>query len=96
MCAQAPYGMRGLFTGFVYIQCTVPGTLSVSIGYIFTSECTSLYCPVVYWSLMAVLSVVGFLVFCIVARWYKRRVRDDIYAPQRVIEEIYDRYLSQR
>ena len=96
ICAQAPYGMRGLFTGFVYIQYTVPGTLSVSIGYIFTSECTSLYCPVVYWSLMAVLSVVGFLVFCVVARWYKRRVRDDIYAPQRVIEEIYDRYLSQR
>ena len=32
--------------------------------------------------------------FCVVAHWYKRRVRDEDYSPQRVVEEVYDRYLT--
>ncbi len=28
------------------------------------------------------------------ARWYKRRVRDEDYNAHRVVEEVYDRYLS--
>ena len=32
--------------------------------------------------------------FCVVARWYKMRVRDEDYSTQRVVEEVYDRYLT--
>ena len=32
--------------------------------------------------------------FCVVAHWYKMRVRDEDYSPQRVVEEVYDRYLT--
>ena len=37
---------------------------------------------------------IGFLLFCVVVRWYKLRVRDDDFSTQRVVEEVYDRYLT--
>ena len=41
-----------------------------------------------------VLLAIGFLLFCVVACWYKIRVRDEDYSTQRVVEEVYDRYLT--
>ena len=38
--------------------------------------------------------LIGFILYCFVARWYKVRVRDEEYSPQRVVEEVYDRYLT--
>ena len=35
----------------------------------------------------------AFILFCVVAHWYKRRVREDVYSTQQVVEEVYDRYL---
>ena len=40
------------------------------------------------------IELVGLILFCVLARWYKMRVRDEDYSPHRVIEEVYDRYLS--
>ena len=33
----------------------------------------------------------GFILFCVLARWNKTKVRDEDYSPHRVIEEVYDR-----
>ena len=33
----------------------------------------------------------GFILFCVLARWYNMRVRDEDYSPHIVIEEVYDR-----
>ena len=94
---QSPYNTRGLVSGyaiFVY-------TLSVSISFFQVTITRKLcdytpYCHIVHTSLAAGLSVIGFLLHCILARWYKRRVRDDVYTPHRLVEEVYDRYLSAR
>ena len=40
------------------------------------------------------LGITAFLVYLISARWYKRRVRDDIDHPHKWVEDVYDRYLS--
>ena len=97
VCAQSPYNTRGLVSGyaiFVY-------TLSVSISFFQVTIIRKLcdytpYCYIIHTSLAAGLSVIGFLLHCILARWYKRRVRDDVYTPHRLVEEVYDRYLSAR
>ena len=39
------------------------------------------------------LSIVGFVLYCVLAGWYKMRVRDDIATPHKWAEETYDRYL---
>ncbi len=45
-------------------------------------------------SISTALSVIGLVLYCLLARWYKRRVRDEDYNAHRVVEEVYDRYLS--
>ena len=85
VCAQAPYNMRGLFEG-----CMVLVLLSsLSIGTISPSNITLTMCGV-----GVGISLLGFILYCLLARWYKRRVRDEDYNAHRVVEEVYDRYLS--
>ena len=85
VCAQAPYNMRGLFGG-----CMVLVFLSVLfIGYIFPSNNT-----LTLYGVRVGISLLGFILYCLLARWYKRRVRDEDYNVHRVVEEVYDRYLS--
>ncbi len=85
VCAQAPYNMRGLFGG-----CMVLVLLSsLIIGFYISSNNTlSIY------GVRVGISVLGFILYCLLARWYKRRVRDEDYNAHRVVEEVYDRYLS--
>ncbi len=45
-------------------------------------------------SILAALSAIGLVLYCLLARWYRRRVRDEDYNAHRVVEEVYDRYLS--
>ena len=94
VCAQSPYNMRTLATGYATLLFFSPISLGTVLQVCFTNFCTYSYCSIVRNSLAAALAVVGFLLHCILARWYKRRVRDDIYSPHRLVEEVYDRYLS--
>ena len=94
VCAQSPYNMRGLFVGAVYSQYAISTLASILLS-LFSNWCNSHEsCPVLYWSTACVLVLLCFLLFCVVARWYKRRVRDDGFYPQVVVEEVYDRYLT--
>ena len=45
-------------------------------------------------SVKAFICLIVFLLFCVAARWYKRRVRDDEYSTQQVVEEVYDQFLT--
>ena len=51
-------------------------------------------CYLAYISVGAALGIVAFLVYLITARWYKKRVIDDIDHPHKWVEDVYDRYLS--
>ena len=50
-------------------------------------------CGTVYGAVAVALGIVGFVLYCVLARWYKMRVRDDIPTPHKWAEETYDRYL---
>ena len=50
----------------------------------------------IFSSFATVVTLVGFVLFCLLARWYKRRERDDIVSVHTLVEKVYDRYLSNR
>ncbi len=85
VCAQAPYNMRGLFGGCMVLVLL----LSLTIREIFPSNNT-----LTLYRVRVGISLLGFILYCLLARWYKRRVRDEDYNAHRVVEEVYDRYLS--
>ena len=94
VCAQSPYSMRGLLSGcsVFLIVCSV--VVCVEVPFITSNVMpnnTNMLCIIK----STVLSLVGFILHCVLAHWYKRRVRDEDYPVHRVVEEVYDRYLSQ-
>ena len=95
VCAQSPYSMRGLMTGYTNFATFISLSLGLLVFFILKVECKMRSCSIIYGSISMVLSLVGFILYCVLARWYKMRVRDEDYSPHRVIEEVYDRYLSQ-
>ena len=95
MCAQSPYNMRGLLISFVLPLYTFLGFYGEVFGKTLVIElCHEAWCGVVSFSVKTLVCFIGFIVYCLVARWYKVRVRDEDYSPQRVVEEVYDRYLT--
>ena len=95
VCAQSPYNMRGLLTGYTSFVVLISVSIGALIFFIFQRKCAMPSCAVINGSISVFLSLVGFILYCVLARWYKMRVRDEDYSPHRVIEEVYDRYLSQ-
>jgi len=96
ICAQSPYNMRGSLTGYVlflFLTAISVGAF-VSTCLSNSSICKSNYCLIIESCIATVISVVGLILHCCVARWYKMRVREELYSPQRIVEEVYDRYLS--
>ena len=94
VCAQSPYNMRGMLPGFTTFIIFSSVSLNGLVSGIISQTQTYLYASIVYSSIQTGLSLVGFILHCVLARWYKRRVRDEDYSPHRVVEEVYDRYLS--
>ena len=91
VCAQSPYNMRGLLTGYMTFLTIVSFSLNYLIGYLLLKLSKQYY---VEPSISTALSVIGLVLYCLLARWYKWRVRDEDYNAHRVVEEVYDRYLS--
>ena len=92
VCAQSPYNMRGLLTGYsVFLHLVSTGFGVAIFGQISIQRAHK---DIIEGSLATRLSLVGFILHCVLAHWYKRRVRDEEYNAHRVVEEVYDRYLS--
>ena len=96
MCAQSPYHMRGLLVSFVLPLTVTSYVVGASVGVALKHNVCSTHvqCSLISLSVKTVTCFIGFLLFCVMARWYKMRVRDEDYSPQRVVEEVYDRYLT--
>ncbi len=96
VCAQSPYKMRGLLIGCAGICVLPPFFLGRVLNGLFEENivCKKEYYPVIQSCFSAAVSLIGFILYCFIARWYKMRVRDEDYDVHRVVEEVYDRYLS--
>ncbi len=87
VCAQAPYRMRGLLTGYTNVLVLIFYIIVINL------ELDLKYSLVIF-GVKTGISLFGFILYCLLACWYKRRVRDEDYNAQAVVEEVYDRYLS--
>ena len=83
VCAQSPYNMRGLLLGYVWCISTLSFAISMLVLFQFQNMDYFLS-PVIHSAIASLLGLGGFVLYCILARWYKRRVRDDIPTPQKV------------
>ena len=92
--SQAPYNMRGLFSSFMILIIISSSYLGQTTGEHLPEICSS--CGLIRFGIKVVISLFGFVLYCLLARWYKRRERDDVFSPHRVVEEVYDRYLTTR
>ncbi len=96
VCAQAPYNMKGFFTGY-FMGFIIT---SFAIGTSFTDHPPHIYCSdckninLILFGVKSCMSLFGFVLYCLLARWYTKRVRDEEYNAQTVVEEVYDRYLN--
>ena len=94
VCAQSPNNMRGFFTSVFLPLFLLSFGAGYACGYYLATEiCRRPWCSFVLFLVKCVACLTGFILFCVVARWYKMRVRYDDQSPQRVVEEVYDRYL---
>ena len=93
ICAQSPYSSRALLFGYTITIIMFSICIGGSINKGFSALCND-NCHVIHDSVSIALAIVGLILHCILAHWYKRRVRDDIDTPHQWVEEVYDRYLS--
>ena len=96
MCAQSPYNMRGLLVSFIFPLSLLSQIVDIVVSDVMKHNLCSAQplCNLISLSVKTVTCFIGFLLFCAVAHWYKMRVRDEDYSAQRVVEEVYDRYLT--
>ncbi len=96
VCVQSPYNMSGLLFGYRIFVFLAPFCLGSHLQSVLDGEliCKGQYCIVIHSCLSIGLSLIGFALYCLVACWYKLRVRDEDYDVHRAVEEVYDRYLS--
>ena len=94
VCAQSPLNTRSLLIGYIWYIIYVSYPISTILVNLFGMLCTSSNCTVIYYSLATALSIVGFVLHCFLAHWYKRRKREDTITTQQWVEEAYDRYLD--
>lgn len=101
--AQTPYSMKGLLIGTSYsvttfFQLLAVVTVGIWVGiWQYTTPPTQQpTCDLWFYLFAIVVTVVGLVLFCIVARWYKKRERNEPQFEQRFVEQYYDKYIQQK
>ena len=97
VCAQAPYNRRGMLFG---ILCSV-SLASASLGFgVYMAwklgyqkeAADSPSCIVWFYLFTTITTTLGYVVWCVVAKKYKNRERDEPERYRIFIEDYYDRY----
>ena len=98
--AQTPYGMKGFLTGITWAAVQFCGTVADCLVHTawyngWKKQFTNPSCGVLYYIFMALVGIVGLIIFCIVAKWYRRRQRDELASlnEHTFVEDYYERYM---
>ena len=91
--AQSPVNMRGLMVG-LWFCC---GFVSVLFDYAIRMSLnqTHSHCPLYYHVTAVVYTLLVTAIYCVLARRYKLRVRNEVYNIHHVVATTYDRYIQQ-
>ena len=97
--AQSPHTMKGVLLGVFYAirgLFTLTGAVLVFPFAEWSKKQGLLDCGFSYYLFSVLLGVVGLVVFCVTARWYRYRVREDRpYGPE-YVEEVFQRCIRER
>ena len=99
VCAQAPYSMKGLLIGTNYSIIGLGSLLGVILFIIWyfawrDDAVTTPDCGFWYFLFTSGLTLVFLVVFCVVARWYRRREREEPHNEQKLVEDAYSKYCT--
>ncbi len=98
ICSQAPINMSGMLTGTFYlirgVFVAIGPYLQLPFSYVGSTEVGKITCS--FWIILIniVISVVGFIVYMMIYRWYTSRKRGEEYNANVIVEEVYDNYLN--
>ncbi len=95
VCAQAPYNLRGLLVGLVHSALLLSIPLGFAIYLIWKtgyqhSETSSPSCGVWFYLFTTITATLSCVLWCAVAKWYKRRERDEPEMCHIFAENYYD------
>ncbi len=82
VCAQAPYSLKGLVVGTLYAVVLSSFALSTGIYFVWRTAYQewgpdSPSCGVWFYLFTTILATLGCVLWCAVAKWYKKRERDE-------------------
>ena len=96
--SQAPHNTRGFFIGYfwsVYATAVLFADINLLVwDRAWQKAYTTVSCGSIYFGVAAVIGVIGFVVYCIVAKRYKYRQRQDDLNMRALIESVYSRYVE--
>ena len=93
--AQSPHEMRGLMVGLWYAARGVGYIFNINIKYIFECENDTTSQCLYYFIVKSVIVLIILIVFLVLAKHYKLRVRENEVNIHLLAEEHYDRYMNQ-
>ena len=93
--AQSPIQMRGMMVGMWFSSLGVGYLININTKYPF--GCNDIFiCPNFYYYITrSVVIFIILLVFIVLAKWYKFRVRENEINIVQIVDEHYERYLNQ-
>ena len=99
ICSQSPYSMKGLLNGLGWSMFVLPFALAVLLIIAWSQGWKETYsipsCGTLYYTFATLVSIVGLVVYVMVARWYKRRHREEPEDRQDLIESVYYRRIKE-
>ena len=94
--AQSPYNMKGLLIGLGLTLSMVFQTIGEAMYFAWSQSWKTEYsipsCGFWYYLFTALIGIIGLVVLVIVAKWYRRRERDEIVNVQEFAENYYSRH----
>ena len=97
ICAQAPLAVKGSLIGFVWSLNALAAIFAKLAFLVWVKECSVEFrkaCGIAYYSFALVVALCGFIVYCVLAKWYKGRSRDEPSTGHTLVEDVYSRYVA--
>ena len=97
ICAQTPYDMKGLIIGLGFCALALSDALTgaslLTWVHAWLQPPTYPTCTFWFYLFVILVTVVSLVIFCIMAKWYKKRERNELLHQQRFVEDFYDKYI---